>query len=217
MASASIVLLGDSIFDNAAYTGDEPDVAAHLRSLVDDDAQVTLVAKDGTTTLDFTRQLDDVPKHATHLVLSLGGNDALLNADLLGMPADSVAESLDLFADRREDFERNYNRCLDALLDWDLPTTVCTIYGGDLDDDDARRADTALMIYNDVILRGAFRRGFDVVDLRFVCTHHADYANPVEPSGAGGLKIARAIGESLAMLAAKRTRVTTGRPIPKPA
>ncbi len=213
---ASIVLLGDSIFDNASYTDGEPDVAAQLRTFVDDDASVTLCAKDGTTTLDFTRQLDKIPQGATHLVVSLGGNDALLNADLLGMPADSMAEALDLLADRGDDFQRNYSRCMDMLIDWDLPTTVCTIYGGDLEGDDAREARAAMTLYNDVILRAAFRRGFDVIDLRFVCTEHADYVNTIEPSAQGGLKIARAIGESLAALPAKRSRVTTGLPVPKP-
>ena len=32
-----------------------------------------------------------------------------------------------------------------------------------------------------------------LVDLRLVCTEAADYANPIEPSTAGGAKIARAV------------------------
>jgi hypothetical protein len=32
-----------------------------------------------------------------------------------------------------------------------------------------------------------------MIDLRFVCSSPADYANPIEPSSIGGAKIARAI------------------------
>ena len=78
----SVVLLGDSVFDNKAYTAGAPDVAAHLRRFLGD-ARVTLCAIDGATTVDLGPQLDRVPKHATRVLLSLGGNDALENADLL--------------------------------------------------------------------------------------------------------------------------------------
>jgi len=51
----------------------------------------------------------------------------------------------------------------------------------------------ALMVFNDVILRVAIKFAMAVIDLRFVCTSPEDYANPIEPSSAGGAKIARAI------------------------
>jgi hypothetical protein len=49
------------------------------------------------------------------------------------------------------------------------------------------------MVFNDVILGVAIEFGIPVVDLLFVCCSPADYANPIEPSSAGGVKIARAI------------------------
>jgi hypothetical protein len=42
-------------------------------------------------------------------------------------------------------------------------------------------------------LRIAFRVGIPLIDLRLVCTTPADYANEIEPSVAGGAKIAGAI------------------------
>jgi len=48
-------------------------------------------------------------------------------------------------------------------------------------------------MFNDVILRVALERAIDVIDLRLVCTVASDYANPIEPSGSGGKKIADAI------------------------
>ena len=37
----------------------------------------------------------------------------------------------------------------------------------------------------------------DALELRAICTDPADYANPIEPSGQGGLKIARAIARAV--------------------
>lgn len=58
----------------------------------------------------------------------------------------------------------------------------------------------ALTPFNDVILRVAFEFGLGVIDLRAICTEAADYANPIEPSGLGGAKIAKAIAESCGVL-----------------
>jgi hypothetical protein len=72
--------------------------------------------------------------------------------------------------------------------------TVCTIYNGNLPDRrQAALARVALMMFNDVILRIAFEHRASVIDLRLVCSEPADYANPIEPSGRGGLKIAGAV------------------------
>ena len=73
------------------------------------------------------------------------------------------------------------------------PTAVCTVYDAipGLDP----RAVTALAIFNDVILKTAFAAGAPVIDLRLVCTtatHFSDLS-PIEPSRAGGAKIAAAV------------------------
>lgn len=49
------------------------------------------------------------------------------------------------------------------------------------------------MVFNDVILRVGIELGLSMIDLRFVCSSPADYADPIEPSSVGGAKIARAI------------------------
>lgn len=192
-AMASVVLLGDSIFDNKAYVGDGPDVAASLRTALPD-WTVTLCAVDGTTTADVGEQFDRIPGHATHLVLSLGGNDGLENADLLGpLPVGTMGDALDLLEERVGAFRRGYGWVLDGLLERGLPLTVCTVYDANLPGLGGRRAVTALASFNDVILQAAFARGLDVIDLRRVCTEPNDYANEIEPGVAGGRKIAGAI------------------------
>jgi len=96
------VLLGDSIFDNGAYTSGGPDVIAQLRSLVPTGWKATLLAIDGARTEDVARQLDRLPPDASHLVLSIGGNDALAHSELLEGPAASAPQLLGFLADAAE-------------------------------------------------------------------------------------------------------------------
>jgi hypothetical protein len=74
---------------------------------------------------------------------------------------------------------------------------VCTIYNGNIDGKEAGRARIALMMFNDVILRVALEHSVDTLDLRLVCTEKSDFANPIEPSGSGGKRIARAIAAAI--------------------
>ena len=193
-----VALLGDSIFDNGAYTGGGPDVVTQLRPLLPGGWQATLLAVDGARTEDVARQLTRLPRDGSHLVLSVGGNDALAHGDLLEGPATAAAQVIGFLADAAAAFERPYRHLIERLLEARLPLAVCTIYNGNFPDPEFQRiASTALCVFNDVILRVAFERGVTVIDLRLVCSEPADYANPIEPSSVGGAKIARSILETL--------------------
>ena len=194
-----VVLVGDSIFDNAAYVAGGPDVVAQLRPVLPAGWSATLCAVDGAAVGDVEGQLGRLPRDATHLVVSAGGNDALGHADLLNRPARSAAEVLNQLANAAAAFETRYRRMLAALLARRLPTTVCTIYNGNFPDLLTQRlAATALTVFNDAILRAAIETRTPVIDLRLVCDEAADYANPIEPSVRGGAKIAAAITRALA-------------------
>jgi hypothetical protein len=195
--SRHVALLGDSVFDNASYTAGEAEVAAHLRAALGPTWRVTLVAVDGTTTTDIGEQLDRVRDDVTHLALSVGGNDALLNAGLLDTPVRSTGEALDLFDAALSLFETNYRNVVGALQTLGRPLVVCTIYNGNLPDFQASRARVALRMFNDVIVRAALAAGVDALELRDICTTPEDFANPIEPSGLGGKKIASAIAAVL--------------------
>jgi hypothetical protein len=188
-----VVLLGDSIFDNSAYTNGAPDVVTHLRGVLPPDWKATLCAVDGATTSELPSQLARVPADATHLVISIGGNDALMNSDLLSLPVRSSTHALQLFAERLDAFEHAYREAIERALALQRTTAVCTVYNGALDQEYAIPARVALALFNDVILRTAIDRHLDAVELRSICTEPGDYANPIEPSGQGGLKIARAV------------------------
>ena len=192
-----VALLGDSIFDNASYTSGEPDVVSHLKSVLPRGSSATLLAVDGATVSGIASQLRRIPRDATHLVMSVGGNDALRNTDLLSLRVSSSAEALQVFAQRISAFERAYRAVLSDVMAAKLPLIVCTIYNGALEKDVATIARLALALFNDAILRAAIDRHVDVIELRAICTEPSDYANPIEPSGSGGLKIATAIARAL--------------------
>jgi hypothetical protein len=194
-----LVLLGDSIFDNARYTSGGPDVVSQVRKFLPSGWSASLLAIDGSTTDNIDDQIQHLPQEATHLVLSVGGNNALMHASslgisLFGIPGTSTAGALESLADISNDFETRYRTAVDACLRPRLPISVCTIYNGCFPDRAYQRiASVALAIFNDVILRVAIEHGLPVIDLRLVCTAPRDYANPIEPSSVGGEKIARVI------------------------
>jgi hypothetical protein len=194
-----VVLLGDSIFDNAQYTSGGPDVVSQVRNLLPSGWGASLLAIDGSTTVNIPDQMQHLPKECTHLVLSIGGNNALTEASRLGisffgMTGEPTSKSLDSLAEISDAFETQYRSTVDVCLRPGLPLGVCTIYNGCFPDKSYQRiASLALAIFNDVIIRVAIERGLPVIDLRLICTTPADYANPIEPSSIGGEKIARAI------------------------
>lgn len=197
--SAHVVLLGDSIFDNAAYVRGGPDVRTHLQGMLPAGARATLLAIDGDVTSGVARQATRTPADATHLVLSVGGNDALGHIGLLSRRARSGAEVLGWFADAVDDFDGEYGRLVQLLVRRGLPLAVCTVYNGNLAEAERRAARAALAIFNDAIQRRARTHALPVIELRHVCTEPDDYANPIEPSVQGGAKIAAAIVRELGL------------------
>lgn len=187
-------LLGDSVFDNAAYIGGGPDVVTHLRRLAPRGWEATLRAVDGSLVRGVERQLADLPPTVTHVIVSAGGNDALGHSGLLEEHARSTAEVLDRLATIGEQFSREYREMLRALVRAGKPFALSTIYYPRFTDPPAQRlAVTALAIFNDLIIREAFSAGVPLLDLRLICNEAEDYANPIEPSVKGGRKIAAAI------------------------
>lgn len=189
-----VVLLGDSIFDNRVYVSPEPDVRHQLQAWLGGGWNVTLLAVDGHVTADVTRrQLQRMPRGASHLVISVGGNDALGHSSILGERAGSVAEAVERLAQARSSFAAGYSEMIEAVLQLGIPTSICTIYDANYPEPQRRLVVTALALFNDVITRAAFSRGLPLIDLRLICSTPSDYANPIEPSSQGGDKIAAAI------------------------
>lgn len=193
-----VVLLGDSSFDNGAYTGGKPDVIAHCRRVLPPGWQASLLARDGAVIEGVAAQLARLPPDATHLVLSAGGNDALQHQSLLQARASSVGDAIEQLAAAAARFESAYRKLLGACLARGLPLVVCTVYNGNFDDARYRLLTrSALALFNDAILRSAVEHKLNAIELRLVCTRAEDYANPIEPSTIGAAKIARAIAAAV--------------------
>lgn len=189
-----ICLLGDSIFDNKTYVGNEPDVITHLQNKIPTDWKATLKARDGNVIENVSSQLIGIPQDTTHLFISIGGNNAILNADVLQLKVNSSTDVFDVLANRASTFEFHYKEMLKKVLSLNLPTTVCTIYFPNSPNEFMQKISTsALATFNDVIIRQAFLNHLPLIDLRLVCNEKSDYANEIEPSSKGGEKIAETI------------------------
>ena len=208
-----IILAGDSVFDNRTYVRvGEPDVRDQLADLLNDGDKATLIAVDGNINKNVSKQLDNIPNDATHLFISIGGNDALMHIDAFTEPVTTIGEALDSFNEMVHKFERDYIKMLTNVVKYGLKTTLCTIYNPCFDHDNMdrisymippnanlkelqRRCDTALPLFNNIIYQEAFNFGIPVMDLRLIFSDREDYANPIEPSIVGGMKMAKIIKE----------------------
>jgi lysophospholipase L1-like esterase len=189
-----IVLLGDSVLDNAPYVAPNQEVTARLRARLPAGWTATLLARDGDVLRGVHDQATRIPTDATHLVVSAGGNDALGWTPIFGERVQTVAEALHRLASIRRDFAGRYAEMLETVLALGRPTAICTIY-------DVRYLDplyrevalAALTLLNDAITREATRRALPLLDLRVLLDDDADFANPIEPSAQGSEKLAKAI------------------------
>ncbi len=192
-----LVLLGDSIFDNARYVPGRPPVIEQVGRALPAGWKATLVAVDGHTVEDVALQIQRIPEDATHLVLSIGGNDALGASYLLREPAATVGDGLEKLAEGLAEFQGNYVEMVKKVMALEKPLVLCTIYDSIPVLSVADRV--GLNGFNDVILRVAIAAGLPVIDLRQVCNHRDDYSpvSPIEPSVVGGAKIAEAIARAV--------------------
>ena len=223
----NIYLLGDSIIDNAAYVGiHEKDVESHLNSMYKEDPKVNINnrAVDGHTMRDLLdTQLSDAGlNEATHIVMSIGGNDLLQNISFLQMTS-KLSEVMDkdarigkwgvreLNPSRNKVFEETYfeiikpfnslyETIVEKLSNYRAKLLLCTVYEGDLFGSDEFKnvfysSKTMVSIFNDLVYKSSSKFKTDVLELRNIFVSSEDYANPIEPSHIGGEKLAKSIVE----------------------
>lgn len=185
-----VVLLGDSIFDNGVYVRPQPAVIDQLRKALPDGWKATLLAVDGNIAADVPTQLKRLPRDATHLIVSVGGNNALQAAGIFEQPVKVAAEAFLAIARIRRQFDAEYRTMLQAVLRQGKPTAVCTIYDPNFANEAQQQMGICgLAVFNDCITRAAAEHGLPVLDLRVLFTGPDDYSNSIEPSSAGGAKL----------------------------
>jgi len=191
-----IVLLGDSVFDNAMYTSGGPAVADHLRARLGSGQEVTLLAVDGDRVADVPAQLRRLPEGGTHFFLSVGGNDALDHVGLLNERVRNVGEGMVLLGGRVDEFETRYRemaRAVSSAVNSEVgPLHLCTIYNGSFGPE-APMVSAAVRLFDDAIQRTAHTFGLPVLELRDLLNEPAHYANPIEPNVEGGRILAEEI------------------------
>ncbi len=165
-----------------------------VRKVLPKDDRATLLALDGAKVLSVFYQLERIPADATHLVLSVGGNNALWMAgSVFSLPSSDVRSSMQKIAESISEFKSDYKRLIKELRSRSSHLSICTIYDSipGLDSSDS----TGLCMFNDTITRTAFENAIPLIDLRAICNESTDYAtvSPIEPSALGSEKIARAI------------------------
>src|SRR4051812_35500608 len=159
-----VVLLGDSIFDNARYVPDRPLVVEQVRRGLPAGWKATLVAVDGHTVEDVTAfQMARVPPDSSHLVVSVGGNDALGAGGVLREAVETVGDALAIFGELLAGFRAEYQAMLRAALGLGKPVVVSTVYDAIPILGTAERV--GLGGFNAVILRSAVAAGVPVLDL----------------------------------------------------
>lgn len=197
MTNTHIVLVGDSIFDNQAYVGPGQAVAQQLQRLMTPSGRVTLLAVDGHVASDVSAQMRGFPVDATHVALSVGGNDALACMPALQAECSNYLEALGGLAELQRQFAENYRAAFIETQDKRVPMMVCTIY--DAVPGLTAPLKTALSLFNDVISRTALEFQAPVLDLRSLLQDEQDFSkvSPIEPSQYGGEKIAVALSRWL--------------------
>lgn len=194
----TVTLLGDSVFDNGQYAAPGPSVSQQLADLLPG-WRIDKRAVDGATAKEIRQtQLSRTPL-AGAIVLSAGGNDALNSIHLLG--GDDPVSSKELWQaayEVRQRFRADYRSLLDQACSYGLPVAVCAIYNPAYDREPGaatfqRFAECGVALFNDIVIHEALRKRLHIIDLRDICTSVADFANPIEPSAQGGMKIAEAI------------------------
>lgn len=198
--SRHIVLAGDSIFDNDAYVMGERGVIEQMRAALPRDWSAFKVAVDGDCIRDVGKQVAELPTHATDLIVSVGGNDALQHSHLLDR-ARSIEDLQTAMIGPLAAFAAEYGDMLDALAALPVRLHVCTIYTAIPFEESLWRAHAPIAIgaFNAVIMGEAARRGIEVLRLDFVCTEARDFSavSPIEPSAKGGEKIVALILDTL--------------------
>ncbi|CAF1268486.1 unnamed protein product [Adineta ricciae] len=187
-----LVLLGDSTIDNKFYVLkgelaiiDQLTAKAHARGW-----KATSVAVDGHSISHIATQLTKIPEDATHLFISIGGNDALAYMQRLNTSVKNLGEGLIVMDEIKKEFEEEYVAMLKHVSERQIPTVVCTMYRPNFDNPNQKRmSEPALSALNDVIITEATKLGLPVIDFKTIFNDPLDYANAIEPAAQGGRKI----------------------------
>lgn len=199
-----MVLIGDSTIDNASYVRFSRGLSVfeHLKNELST-TTITMLAKDGAVIHSVHhQQLYQVPPDASHLVISVGGNNALGAQSIIHNNSSSTRNNFEQAIRQLQrhvlSFETVYASMMEQVCKMNKKVILCTVYNPKFEDETLQMISSmGIVLFNDVIVREALKYGYPIVDLRSTFTESSDYANAIEPSSQGGQKFARAIKKAL--------------------
>lgn len=195
-APRHIVVIGDALRDLLPLRNESPD---RLENLV-----MPQFPKPWKLSLILPEEIArdrgrfELPRDASHVVVCLEGSRAIEASGLLqGRPA-SFQDALVALSFAADEFERMLEQLIDVARSSRLPTVVCTMFPPRHDDTDHQRAvSTALMVFNQRIMRQAIGARVPIVTLALVCDDDDDYADATNLSKSGLRKAANVIAGAL--------------------
>jgi len=140
----------------------------------------------------------DIPKDATHVVISIEGNRAIEASGVLGGQPASYEEGLARLSFAADQFEDQVEALIRAGQATRLPTVICTMWPPRYPEPVRQRAAVAaLTIFNWRIFRRALAAGISIVDLHNACSEQSDYADDTLLSMSGLRKAANVVSRAL--------------------
>eukprot|EP01006_Ploeotia_vitrea_P022398 TRINITY_DN54808_c0_g1_i1.p1 TRINITY_DN54808_c0_g1~~TRINITY_DN54808_c0_g1_i1.p1 ORF type:complete len:235 (+),score=20.54 TRINITY_DN54808_c0_g1_i1:86-790(+) len=212
-----IVLVGDSVFDNKTYVkkGAVTDNYTHpelgssvIEHLQEREENSVLCAEDGAIISQVREQLPHIPTDATHVFVSCGGNDLLIQQ---GTVMSQILQGTDkdiAVANLGAELSNKYLQLFEELKLLNRPTAVCFIYNPCYTKSQANpnprvvteqtllqqwAPEVIKQVNQSVILPLAQQFKFAVLDLQTLFNDASCYANPIEPSVEGGRRIAELV------------------------
>jgi len=196
-----LALIGDSILDNDIYVSEGKSIYDFLKLYLPQEFKLTKLAIDGATSDTVKAQLENIPESITHIVISIGGNDALKLIPLLDEKTEDLNSALSKITPSVEHFRKNFSFILKQLSnlnsDNNLNLYVLNIYNSIPKLEIEKKL--IISIFNDVISEEATRLSIPIIDLRSLLIENSDFStlSPLEPSEIGGNKIAKKIMSKL--------------------
>ena len=176
----TIVLLGDSIFQNNNYVPPDHSIEDLLNEYIP--IQSIVLAEDNATIYNILQQYNEMPNSlnnsSTYLYISIGGNDLL-----------NFYENNDI--NDMKSFTIIWNLYTSTILQLSK-NTLCTIILTDIyfiTDPNYSRYLPIIKKWNANLYRFASKNNFKVFKISEILTQPQDFTNSIEPSSVGGKKI----------------------------
>lgn len=177
----TIILMGDSILNNANYVPEGTSVYAFLKQKV---SNVINVAKDGATINDLYTQLDKIPielnNSQTYIFISAGGNNILSNSTTK-LNKDQIIQLFNTYIDFLKALRAKLSNVNINILNLYLPTNPrYQSYKSSVD-----QWNLLLKEYSNKI-----GETYNILDLHTLLTSPEDFIYDIEPSKTASDKIA---------------------------